>query len=186
MAKNVHITRLLKRWAGGEQEAREQLLPLVYERLRRLAERQLHGEAPGHTLQPTALVNEAFMRLDGGGIDFNDRRHFYALAANTMRRVLVDHARARRRIRRGGEFTRVSLTGAEPAQPPEEFNILDLDRALAALQQAHQRVGQAIELTYFGGLEGSEVAAHLGVSTRTVERDLRFGRAWLREQLPST
>jgi len=183
MAGSDNITVLLKRWSGGEAGVREQLLPLVYQRLRRLAERQLRGEAPGHTLQPTALVNEAFLRLDRSDIDFNDRRHFYALAANTMRRVLVDHARARRRIRRGGEFTRVSLTAAEPAQTPEEFNILDLDRALAALEHAHQRVGQAIELTYFGGLEGAEVAAHLGVSSRTVERDLRFGRAWLKERL---
>jgi len=183
MAGSDNITVLLKRWSGGEAEAREQLLPLVYQRLRQLAQRQLQGETPGHTLQPTALVNEAFLRLDRSDIDFNDRRHFYVLAAKTMRRVLVDHARTRRRIRRGGHFTRVGFSAADRAQPLEEFDIVDLDRALAGLEQAHRRVGKAIELTYFGGLEGPEVAAHLGVSSRTVERDLRFGRAWLKERL---
>jgi RNA polymerase sigma factor (TIGR02999 family) len=183
MVENVHITRLLKRWSGGETDAREELLPLVYQRLRRLAEHQLQGETPGHTLQPTALVNEAFMRLDQGSIDWNDRRHFYALAARTMRRVLVDHARGRRRARRGGDFTRVTLSAAEREQTKDAFGILDLERALGELERNHQRVGEAVELTYFGGLEAQEVATHLGVSTRTVERDLRFGRAWLKEQL---
>lgn len=183
MAPDNDITVLLKRWSGGESGARDQLLPLVYQRLRRLAGQQLDREAPGHTLQPTALVNEAFLRLDRSDIDYNDRRHFYALAATTMRRVLVDHARARSRVRRGGEFTRVSFSSAEPSQPTDEFDVLDLDRVLADLEEAHQRVGKALELTYFGGLEAVEVAAHLGISSRTVERDLRFGRAWLRERL---
>ncbi|HMB38888.1 MAG TPA: ECF-type sigma factor [Wenzhouxiangellaceae bacterium] len=183
MAESAHITRLLKRWSSGETEAREALLPLVYQRLRRLAENQLHGERPGHTLQPTALVNEAFMRLDQGNIDWDGRRHFYALAARTMRRVLVDHARGRQRVRRGGDFIRVTLSAAERAQTSEAFGVLDLDKALGELERNHQRVGEAIELTYFGGLEAREVAAHLGVSSRTVERDLRFGRAWLKDKL---
>jgi RNA polymerase sigma factor (TIGR02999 family) len=183
MTESIHITRLLKRWSGGELEAREQLLPLVYQRLRRLAEKQFHCEAAGHTLQPTALVNEAFVRLDQGDIDWKDRRHFYALAARTMRRVLVDHARSRKRARRGGDFVRVTFSAAERAQTSDAFGILDLERALGDLERNHQRVGDTIELTYFGGLDASEVAAHLGVSSSTVERDLRFGRAWLKEQL---
>jgi len=180
------ITRLLKRWSGGEEDARAELLPLVYQRLRQLADRQLRGESPGHTLQPTALVNEAFMRLDRSDIDFNDRRHFYVLAAATMRRVLVDHARSRARARRGGGRARVTLGAADREQTAPEFDILDLDRALAELERTHERVGRAIELTYFAGLEGRELAEHLDVSLRTVERDLRFGRAWLKEQLAPT
>jgi len=183
MSESANITGLLQRWSRGEAAAREQLLPLVYQRLHQLADRQLRDEPSGHTLQPTALVNEAFMRLDRSDIDFNDRRHFYALAATTMRRVLVDHARARRRVRRGGDFTRVTVGAAEREQTAGTFDVLDLDRVLGELERNHRRVGRAIELTYFGGLEGQEVADHLGVSLRTVERDLRFGRAWLKEQL---
>lgn len=177
------ITRLLRAWGEGESSAGEQLFPLVYEHLRQIAARQFAGENSGHTLRPTALVHEAFLKLDAHGVDINDRRHFYALAARTMRNILVDHARGRRREKRGGDRVRVTLQDASVSMAAPEADLLDLDAALAALEQENERVARTIEYIYFGGLSRDEVSEQLEVSPRTVDRDLRLGRAWLRTQL---
>jgi len=180
---NDQITRLLGRWRAGEERAREVLLPMIYDRLRAIATREFSSERGDHTLQPTALVNEAFMQLDRAEIDFNDRRHFYALAARTMRRLLVDHARARRRDKRGGEQVRVQLTEVDLTGEGPTADMLDLVDALDELEDLNVRVSQAMELMYFGGLTRQEVADQLEVSPTTLDRDLRIGRAWLKRRL---
>ncbi|AKS41110.1 ECF-type sigma factor [Wenzhouxiangella marina] len=184
MADNAgEITRLLARWKDGEDAAREALLPLVYERLRSIAARQFANERGDHTLQPTALVNEAFLQIDTGSGDFNDRRHFFALAARTMRHLLVDHARARRRDKRGGDRVRVTLSEADLTGDAPSADMLDLVEALDGLEALNPRVAQAMELMYFGGLTRNQVAEHLDISPTTIDRDLRMGRAWLKQRL---
>lgn len=177
------ITQLLKQWDSDQDRIREALMPLVYEHLRRLAARQFAGEAAGHTLQPTALVNEAFLQLEGSNLDFNDRRHFYAVAARTMRRILVDHARARKRDKRGGDRLRVTLSDAAAVSQPPTADLLDLDEAMSELERHDERVARTLELNYFAGLTREEAAEQLDVSVRTLDRDLRMGRAWLRARL---
>lgn len=177
------ITQLLKQWGSDRERVREALMPMVYEHLRRIAARQFAGESGAHTLQPTALVNEAFLQLEGGTLDFNDRRHFYAMAARTMRRILVDHARARKREKRGGDRLRVTLSDASAVSQPPTADLLDLDQAMAELEQHNERVARTLELSYFAGLTREEAAEQLDVSVRTLDRDLRMGRAWLRARL---
>lgn len=163
--------------------AAEQLFPLVYEHLRQIAGRQFAGENSGHTLRPTALVNEAFLQLEGGTLDFNDRRHFYAIAARTMRRILVDHARARRREKRGGDRLRVTLSDASAISQAPTADLLDLDEAMAELERHNERIARTLELNYFAGLTREEAAKQLDVSVRTLDRDLRMARAWLKARL---
>lgn len=177
------ITILLKAWRDDLGGVGDELIAAVYEHLRRIAARQMMGENHAHTLQPTALVNEAFLQLEGSNLDFNDRRHFYAVAARTMRRILVDHARARRRAKRGGARLRVTLSdGAAVSQAPTA-DMLDLDAALTELEQHDARVARTLELNYFAGLTREEAADQLEVSVRTLDRDLRMGRAWLKARL---
>ncbi|HXT50553.1 MAG TPA: sigma-70 family RNA polymerase sigma factor [Thermoanaerobaculia bacterium] len=179
------VTELLRAWRGGDAVAHEALLRRVYDELKRVAAAQLRGERGGHTLQPTALVHEAFMRLLGQTrVDWQDRRHFFAIAATTMRRVLVDHARARLADKRAHQ--RVTLTGgaevfADAALSPE--TLLDLDGALDRLATSFPRAARVVELHFFSGLEFAEVAAALEVAPRTVMRDWSFARAWLRREL---
>ncbi len=177
------ITRLLGRWRAGEEQARDALIPLIYERLRTLAEREFHSERGDHTLQPTALVNEAFLQLDRADVDFNDRRHFYSLAARTMRRLLVDHARSKRRDKRGGDRVRVQLNEIDLTGEGPTADMLDLTDALEELEGLNARVSLAMELMYFGGLNRQEVAEQLEISPTTLDRDLRMGRAWLKRRL---
>lgn len=177
------ITQLLKQWGSDRDGVREALMPMVYEHLRRIAARQFSGESGAHTLQPTALVNEAFLQLEGSTLDFNDRRHFYAVAARTMRRILVDHARARKREKRGGDRLRVTLSDASAVSQPPTADLLDLDEAMDELEQHDERVARTLELTYFAGLTREEAAEQLDVSVRTLDRDLRIGRAWLKARL---
>lgn len=177
------ITRLLGRWRAGEDSARDALLPLIYERLRVIAAREFSSERGDHTLQPTALVNEAFVQLDRSEVDFNDRRHFFALAARTMRRLLVDHARARRRDKRGGDRVRVQLNEVDWTGEGPSADMLDLADALEELERLNVRVAEAMELLYFGGLNRQEVATQLDISPTTLDRDLRMGRAWLKRRL---
>ena len=177
------ITQLLKQWDSGSNRIREALMPLVYEHLRRIAARQFAGESAGHTLQPTALVNEAFLQLEGSNLDFNDRRHFYAVAARTMRRILVDHARARKRVKRGGDRLRVTLSDAATVSQAPTADLLDLDEAMSELEQHDERIARTLELNYFAGLTREEAAVQLDVSVRTLDRDLRMGRAWLKARL---
>lgn len=176
------VTRLLHQWREGEESAFGQLLPLVYEELRLLAARYLRGERADHTLQPTALVHEAFLRLVATEVDWKDRSHFLAVAARGMRRVLVDHARARRAAKRGGDRIRTTLPADLAADAPG-VDLLALDEALLRLAERDPRTVQALELHYFAGLSYEETAKVLGVSPATVHRDLRLAKAWLQDEL---
>ena len=179
------VTRLLVRWREGDEDAGEELLPLVYGELQRLASYALRGEAAGHTLQTTALVHEAYLRLVGADLEWAGRGHFLRVAARAMRRVLVDHARRRNSEKRGGGKAAVSLDTLGEVLPdtvrPDE--LLDLDEALERLLALNERTAKALELLYFGGLSYDEIATALEVSAATVHRDLRFGRAWLYKEL---
>jgi RNA polymerase sigma factor (TIGR02999 family) len=160
----------------------DRMMALVYAELRRIAASYLRRERPDHTLQPTALVHEAFIRLaDQRQIDWSNRSQFMGLAAVMMRRILVNHARDRAAEKRGGELEHVPLTLAADGIGPSEVNLLDLHEALERLGEADQRKAQIVELKFFGGLTTDEIAATLGISTATVERDWKFARAWLHQ-----
>ena len=176
-------TELLIAWAGGDDRARERMLPLVYDELRRLAAGYLRRERPGHTLQPTALVHEAYVRLiDQRQVDWTNRAQFIGLAAVMMRRVLVNHARDRIADKRGGGAEHVPLTVAGDLGAPE-VGVLDLHQALERLADLDERKGRIVELKFFGGLTMDEIAQTLGVSRATVERDWKFSRAWLHREV---
>ncbi len=173
------VTRFLSALRDGDADGLARLMPLVYAELHRLAERQMQGERPGHTLQPTALVHEAFLRLTGASVSPTDRSHFFALAAATMRRVLVDHARSRRRDKRGGGAAHVPLEDALQVAEAPGHDVVALDESLERLAARDGRKARAIELHYFAGLNYDEIADALQVSVATVDRDLRFAKAWL-------
>ncbi len=177
------VTELLQSWRRGDTAADERLLARVYGELKRLAAAQLRGERQGHTLEPTALVHEAYLRLVGQrGLDWRDRSHFFGLAATMMRRVLVDHARARLADKRAHLAVPLALIGDLPGKAHSEFDeaeLLDLDRAIDELAAAHPRPAQVVLLRYFAGLEVEEISAALELSERTVKRDWAFARAWL-------
>ncbi len=179
------VTRLLVAWSGGEEEALDSLMPLVYSELRRLASRALRGERAGHTLQTTALVHEAYVRLVGADVDWEGSRHFMRVAARAMRRVLVDHARRRQSQKRGSGAAPIDLDSLEGVLPGEgrPEDVLELDEALERLIALEERKGRAVELHYFGGLSYEEIAVALDVSPATVHRDLRMARAWLYKEL---
>ncbi len=179
------VTGLLVAWRDGEPEALDALLPLVYSELHRLASAQLRGESRGHTLQTTALVHEAYVRLVGTDVDWEGSGHFMRVAARAMRRVLVDHARKRRSQKRGGGAAPLDLDSLEGVLPGESRpdDVIELDEALERLIALEERKGRAVELHYFGGLSYEEVAEALDVSTATVHRDLRMARAWLYKEL---
>ena len=177
------VTGLLASWREGDEAAHEQLIPLVYAELHRIAERSLGGERADHTLQPTALVHEAYLRLVGASVPWEDRAHFFAVAARAMRRVLVDHARARGRKKRGGDLARVTLEEALAAGSARAPEMLALDEAMERLAAQDERKARVVELHYFGGLGREEVARVVGVSPATVDRDLRMARAWLYQQM---
>jgi RNA polymerase sigma factor (TIGR02999 family) len=178
------ITGLLKAWGAGDQAAFEKLVPLVDAELRRLARRYMRGERVGHTLQPTALVNEVYLRLiDWGSISWQDRAHFFGLAARLMRRTLVDHARRLRTSKRGGEALTIAFD--EVAIVPQErtADLVAIDDALTALATHDVRKSQIVELRFFGGLSVEETAEVLKISSRTVKREWSLARAWLYCQL---
>ena len=184
MACRRAVTALLGQWRRGDDGALAELAPLVYEELRGLARRYMGSEGAGHTLQATGLVNEAFIRLAGMDVPWSDRAHFYAVAARSMRRILVDHARSRRREMRGGDASHVSLeTGMAAEAAPGPADLLDIDEALERLAMIDARKCEAVVLHYFGGMTYDEMAEALGVSTATVHRDLRLGKAWLLNEL---
>ncbi len=173
---------------GAERTASAQeLLPLVYDELRRLARKRLAGENRGHTLQPTALVHEAYLKLvDQSRVDWRGRTHFFAVAAMTMRRLLIDHARARGRAKRGGEWRRVTLAHPLVAGQPEGLDlerVLSLDAALEKLAALDSRQARIVEMRFFAGLTVAEAAEVLGVSKRTVEGDWMHARSWLRREM---
>lgn len=178
------ITELLIDWGHGDQAALDKLMPLVYDELRRLANNYLRREAAGHTLQPTALVNEAYLKLVGQKTNWQNRAHFFAISAKLMRRILVDHARQRQAAKRGGsEQQRISITSAETIMKQPAIDLLALNEALDELARMDPQQGRIVELKFFGGLSIEETAEVLGISHATVERDWKVARAWLRRQL---
>jgi RNA polymerase sigma-70 factor (ECF subfamily) len=180
------VTGLLLAWRQGDAEALERLIPTVESELRRLARRYLARERPGHTLQATALVNEAYLRLvDVRRVDWQNRAHFLAMAARVMRRILVDAARAKGYQKRGGKAVRVTFDEGLPVAAPEEHDIVGIHEALEALARVDERKSRVVELRFFGGLSIEETASVLNVSSDTVKRDWRLARAWLlREMSP--
>jgi RNA polymerase sigma factor (TIGR02999 family) len=178
------ITKLLQTWSDGDQEAAIRVLPLVYDELRHIASRQLRQERGGHTLQATAVVHEAYLRLRGQvGFEWPSRAHFFAFAAHLIRRILVDHARRRNRVKRGGGLERVTLAEAADLAMERAPDLEALDEALNHLESLDPRKAAVVELRFFAGLTMDETAEHLGVSPETVGREWRRARAWLYDQL---
>ena len=178
------VTQLLVAWGNGDQTARDQLMPLVYAELHRLAHRHIKKERPGHTLQTSALVNEAFLRLvDQRGMHWQSRAHFFGIAAQMMRRILVDYARKRRFAKRGGNQLQVSLNEELLAAKQRSADVVLLDDALTQLAEVDDRKSKVVELKFFGGLSIEETAEALGVSPGTVMRDWTLAKAWLRRAM---
>lgn len=178
------ITQLLVDWRGGDQTALDKLMPLVYDELHRVARHYLGQERAGHTLQPTALVNEAYLRLiDQQNSDWQDRTHFFAVAARIMRHLLIDYARSRRYAKRGGGALQVSLNEAAAASPEQSFELLALDEALTRLAAIDERKALIVEMRYFSGLNVEETAEALNLSAITVKREWLKAKAWLYREL---
>jgi len=178
------VTKLLKDWSGGDQTALDKLMPLVYDELHRLAHQHMLREKPGHLLQTSALINEAYLRLvDEPQVNWQNRTHFFGIAARLMRRILVDEARKRNSAKRGGEVIQVSLHEAMTVPQEQAANVVALDDALKDLEAIDSRQSEIVELRFFGGLSIDETAEVLKVSPGTVMRDWTFARAWLRNQM---
>jgi RNA polymerase sigma-70 factor, ECF subfamily len=177
------VTQLLDKWRHGDESAVNELMPLLYDELRALAARQMSAERGSHTLQATALVNEAYLRLAGVDVPYQDRKHFFSVAARTMRRVLVDHAKTRNRKKRGGKQARVTLEEGLVMSPEPGADVAALDEALSRLEAEDARKAKVIELHFFGGLTYDEVAEALEISPATVHRELRMAKAWLYREL---
>jgi RNA polymerase sigma-70 factor, ECF subfamily len=183
-ASSPNVTQLLVAWSKGDQHAFDALMPEVRKELHRLAAHYMAKEPPGHDLQPTALINEAYLRLvDWKNIQWSDRAHFFAMAANMMRRVLVDCARSRDRLKRGGEAIQVSFIEAANVPVPQRADVLALDKALQELEKIDPRKSQIVEMRFFGGLSQEETAEALHVSVAAVRRDWSLARAWLAREL---
>jgi RNA polymerase sigma factor (TIGR02999 family) len=177
-------TQLLKAWTTGDEQALEKLTPLVYEQLRRVAQRHMAGQRPGHVLQTTALVNEVYLQLlDCGQMNWQDRAHFFAMSAQLMRRILIDFARSRDSQKRGGDALHVSMDEAPSVCKEPDPSLLALDDALKALAAVDERKSKVVELRFFGGLSVEETAAVLKVSRETVMRDWRLAKLWLLREL---
>ena len=178
------LTQLLVAWSDGDKSALDELFPLVYDELRQMARRQMRRERPGHTLRTTALVNDAYLRLiDQREVRWQNRAHFFAISAQMMRRILVDHARAKRYEKRGGGAAHVPLEEAAVLAQGKEAEIIALDEALLALHELDPRRARVVELRYFGGLSNEEISEVLKVSPNTVTRDWNMARAWLYQEL---
>jgi len=181
------VTDLLIAWNSGNRDALERLIPLVHDELRRLAQRYMAGERPGHPLQATALVNEAYLRLiDSSRVRWQNRTHFFAVAAQLMRRILVDVARERQRLKRGGDVVHLSLDDAQLVPQASNEMLIALDDALQALAEFDERKCRVVELRFFGGLTVDETAAFLDVSPITVMRDWDLAKSWLRRELDAS
>ena len=180
------VTVLLKAMKSGDPSAADKLFPLVYQELHRLAAAYMHRERKDHTLQPTALINEAYLRLAREDIDWQNHKHFIGVAANVMRRVLVDHARAHKAAMRGGGFVRVELADNIAISEERSNEVLMLDDALTRLEALNPRQAKVVELRYFGGLSVEQVASILGVAPRSVKRDWALARVWLFKEIQKT
>ncbi len=175
-----NVTELLRAWSGGDESALDQLIPLVYDELHRIARRLMTREHPGHSLQATALVNEVYLRLiDRESVEWHDRAHFFAASAQIMRHILVDFARKKRFLKRGGGALRVSVDEAAAVSGGPDVDLLALNEALTSLAAFDPRKGQVVELKFFGGLSVAETAVVLKVSEETVLRDWKLAKAWL-------
>lgn len=183
VAKQNELTSLINAWQQGDEGALDTLLPHVYDELHRLARRQMRGESQAHTLQATALVNEAFMRLANIRLDYQDRNHFLAMAAQTMRRVLVDHARQKKSAKRGGNARKLTLDEQIVAGETERPDLIELDMALTKLADVDAGLANAVELVFFGGLTYAEAASALGVSKTRIFNDLTLAKAWLKIEM---
>jgi RNA polymerase sigma factor (TIGR02999 family) len=182
--KQSDVTQLLRAWSQGDQSVLDELYQAVYDELHRLAHRYMRRENAGHTLQTTALVNEAYLRLaEAKDLNWQDRAHFFAVSANVMRRILIDEARARRAERRGGGDLVIAIDEALDAEKPEDLDLIALDLALQGLAKVNERQSKVVELRYFGGLSVDNTATVLGVSPDTVMRDWRFAKAWLKREM---
>jgi RNA polymerase sigma factor (TIGR02999 family) len=179
----ANFTQLLTEWRSGHPQALDRLTPLVYDELRRLARNYMRAERGSHTLQATAVVHEAFLRLIQANVALQDRGHFFALASRLMRRVLVDHAKSRSRMKRNVGTRDPPADDARGTLPPMDFDVIALDDALEGLQQMEPRLAQVIELHYFGGMTYDQIAAAVGASAATVHRDIRLARAWLLNEI---
>lgn len=179
----TEVTQLLKSWRAGNRDALDQLIPLLYRELHRVARRAMQGERAGHTLQTTALVHEAFLALADADVAWADRAHFFAIAARQMRRILINHAESHRADKRGGGLAHASLDDALDVVGTPSAEITDLDDALRRLEAVDERKAQILELHYFGGLTYDEIAEVMQLSASTIDAELRFGKAWLRVQL---
>jgi RNA polymerase sigma factor (TIGR02999 family) len=183
MPVSENVTQLLLAWGRGDEAARDKLIPLVYDTLRRIAHYHLRGERAGHTLETTALINEAYLKLVEQSVSWQSRAHFFGIAARLMRELLVDHARARQRLKRGGDRQQISLTAAAGMAQEQTVDLLALDEALATLAEVDRQRSRIVELRFFGGLTIEETAQVMGISTPTVERGWRAARAWLHTEL---
>jgi RNA polymerase sigma factor (TIGR02999 family) len=178
------VTRLLRNWRDGDDSAFEHLMPMVYGQLRSIAARAFNGERADHTLQPTALVNEAMQRLIGADVDYQDRNHFFALSARLMRRILVDHAKARNSARRGSGALKITIQDSHaPTDADVGADLLSLEDALSELARFDSRKAEVVELHYFGGLTYNELAEFMQIAESTVHEDLRTAKAWLQQRM---
>jgi RNA polymerase sigma-70 factor (ECF subfamily) len=181
------VTQILQEVSGGDKDAPARLMPLVYDELRRLANHYLRQERSDHTLQPTALVHEAYLKLiDQSRVDWQNRAHFFGVAAQSMRRILVDHARSHRASKRGGVQQKLTLDEAVDYSQPRDIDLLALDDALNLLAKLDERQSRVVELRFFGGLTIEETAEALGVSPATVKVDWSMAKAWLRREISRT
>ena len=178
-----NVTQLLLAWEQGNEAARDELIPLVYDALRRIARYHLRGERAGHTLQTTALINEAYLKLVEQSVPWQSREHFFGIAARLMRQILVDYARARQRLKRGGDRQQITLTSEAEIIDGKDADLLALNEALETLAQVDPQRSQIVELRFFGGLTIEETAHVMGISTPSVERGWRAARAWLQTEL---
>jgi len=182
---SINVTQMLKEWSGGNMDVLDSLMPLVYEELRRQASRYLRKERAGHTLQTTALIHEAYIKLiDQKSVEWQNRAHFFAIASVAMRRILVDHARERHRSKRGGEAENLPLDEALQISANEKsVDLIALDEALNRLAKFDSRQARVVELRYFSGLSNDETAEVLGVSNATVRLDWNLAKAWLKQEI---
>ncbi len=187
MGSKQNVTELLNAWTDGDQDALDQLMPMVYEELHRLAARRLQTERKDHTLQTTALVHEAYLRLVGQkDVRWKNRGHFFAIAAQLMRRILVDYARSHKAEKRGAGRTKIALEKAEALSGGPDVDMVALDEAMTRLEAIDPRQGRIVEMKFFAGLRIEEIAEFLNLSEITVKRDLRMAKAWLKSEMSST
>lgn len=183
--ERTDVTRLLHHLGEGDRAAKERLLIAVYDNLRRMASARMRGQRRGHTLEPTALVHEAWMKIESAGQEFEDRSHFFAVAALAMRQILINHAQEKAAQKRGGDAQRVTFSDVRVVAEDPDIDLLALDRALDALAEEDERLSRVVHLRYFTGLSIDETAAVLGISPATVKRDWAYARAWLYDRMSS-